>query len=245
MSRSADGSNLRSIAGLVGRLSCRRRPGRRGLSVVFVKAAVLVLPAGPAMTRFVPTGSCGGLGIHGIQCTVPIFATPLFRSGTLSGSLVRPFHTRAHLFVSAGSRTCGAGFAQLSRVILLVDDNEALRQGLATLLRDRGCDVLEASGVEQARRLALACSNLQLLITDVALSPTDSGAHLAASIRQRNPHISALLMSAHEDDVLLQYGVRFDETMWVLRKPFTAQEFVARVSLLLSGALKTDVPAAS
>jgi DNA-binding response OmpR family regulator len=121
-------------------------------------------------------------------------------------------------------------------VILLVDDNDALRQGLASILRDRGCDVLEASGIEQARRIAFGCSNLQLLITDVALSASDSGAQLAASVRQRNPNISALLMSAHEDDVLLRYGVRFDDTMWVLRKPFTAQEFVQRVNLLLSGA---------
>lgn len=120
-------------------------------------------------------------------------------------------------------------------VILLVDDNDALRQGLATLLRDRGCDVLEAAGLEQARRLALGCTNLQLLITDVALAPGDSGAHLAASIRQRNPNISALLMSAHPDDVLLQYGVGLDDTMWVLRKPFSAQEFVQRVTLLLAG----------
>lgn len=118
-------------------------------------------------------------------------------------------------------------------VILLVDDNDALRQGLATLLRDRGCDVLEAAGIEQARTLAFGCSNLQLLITDVALSPTDSGAQLAASIRKRKPDVSALLMSAHEDDVLLQYGVRLDDTMWVLRKPFTAQEFMQRVAVLL------------
>jgi DNA-binding response OmpR family regulator len=128
----------------------------------------------------------------------------------------------------------GVRFAAGGPVILLVDDNDALRQGLATLLRDRGCDVLEAAGIEQARRLAFACSNLQLLITDVALSPNDSGAQLAASIRKRNPNISALLMSAHEDDVLLQYGVRLDDTMWVLRKPFTAQEFMQRVTLLLS-----------
>lgn len=123
-------------------------------------------------------------------------------------------------------------------MILLVDDNDALRQGLATLLRDRGCDVLEAAGIDQARRLAFGCSNLQLLITDVALSPTDSGAHLAATIRKRNPNVSALLMSAHEDDVLLQYGVRLEDTMWVLRKPFTPQEFMQRVALLLS----TDTP---
>lgn len=108
------------------------------------------------------------------------------------------------------------------------------------LLRDRGCDVLEAAGVEQARQLAFGCSNLQLLITDVALSRTDSGAQLAASIRRRHPDVSALLMSAHEDDVLLQYGVRFDETMWVLRKPFTAQEFMQRVTLLLSSAPESD-----
>lgn len=125
-------------------------------------------------------------------------------------------------------------------VILLVDDNDTLREGLAMLLRDRGCDVLEAAGVEQARQLAFGCSNLQLLITDVALSRTDSGAQLAASIRRRHPDVSALLMSAHEDDVLLQYGVRFDETMWVLRKPFTAQEFMQRVTLLLSSAPESD-----
>jgi len=119
-------------------------------------------------------------------------------------------------------------------MILLVDDNDALRQGLATLLRDRGCDVLEAAGFEEARQLAHRHADLQLLITDVALSQSDSGAELAKSIRQRNPNISALLMSAHEDDVLLQYGVQFDETMWVLRKPFSAQEFVQRVGLLLS-----------
>jgi two-component system OmpR family response regulator len=130
--------------------------------------------------------------------------------------------------------TRGAGFAQDTHVILLVDDNDALRQGLATLLRDRGCDVIEASSGEQARRLAFGCSNLQLLITDIALSPSDSGAQLAASIRHRNPHISALLMSAHPDDVLLRYGVSLDDTMWVLRKPFTAQEFMQRVALLLS-----------
>jgi CheY-like chemotaxis protein len=149
-------------------------------------------------------------------------------------------HNLTRSFAAGEKIRFGAGIAEKPTVILLVDNNDTLRQGLATLLRDRGCDVLEAAGVEQARQLAIGCSNLQLLITDVALSRTDSGAHLAAAIRLKHPEISALLMSAHEDDVLLQYGVRFDETMWVLRKPFTAQEFVQRVTLLLSGGAGDD-----
>lgn len=66
--------------------------------------------------------------------------------------------------------------------ILLVEDSEPLRKVLAEKLRDEAYEVLEASGGEEAFKIAQE-QNPDMIITDIVMFPMD-GLELAKHIRE-------------------------------------------------------------
>ncbi len=109
-------------------------------------------------------------------------------------------------------------FAQATRalVILLVEDEGALRRITARLLRAAGYIVLEAARAGEAIEIAAhEDQQIDLLLTDVVM-PGMSGAALAQRLQQTRPALSVLYTSgylAHPED--LPEGAAF------VRKPFT------------------------
>jgi PAS domain S-box-containing protein len=100
--------------------------------------------------------------------------------------------------------------------LLLVDQDDQLRQIMAGYLRAQGYRVIEAPNAEAAVVLSHSIETLDLLLTDVT-APGASGPDLAARLRADRPVLPVLFMTAGADE-----AGPGGET--VLRKPFTGVE---------------------
>jgi PAS domain S-box-containing protein len=106
-----------------------------------------------------------------------------------------------------------------TETVLLVEDEEVVRNLARRILRDSGYDVIEAGSGEEALRLAGEClGRIDLLLTDVVM-PGMNGRELADRLAQIRPGTRVVFMSGYTEDVILQRGVSGDRAF--LAKPFT------------------------
>jgi two-component system cell cycle sensor histidine kinase/response regulator CckA len=105
--------------------------------------------------------------------------------------------------------------------ILLVEDDPALREMAATLLRRLGYTVLAAANGIEALNLKQqqGIGHVDLLFTDVVM-PHMNGKELADRVRAFNPHTKILFTSAYTENAIVHQGV-LDKDVALLQKPFT------------------------
>jgi CheY-like chemotaxis protein len=117
--------------------------------------------------------------------------------------------------------------------ILLVEDEPMVRAFTATVLRDRGYTVIEASnGLEALRTVQeRADEMIHLLLADVVM-PLMGGTELSEQAKTLQPEIKVLLTSGYTGDAIIRYGV-FKDHAEFLQKPFTSQNLVHKVRSVL------------
>jgi PAS domain S-box-containing protein len=112
--------------------------------------------------------------------------------------------------------------------ILLVEDEESLRQLTCRILARNGYQVCAVgSGAEAVRRAGDPAQPITLLLTDVVM-PGMLGNEVAARIGAIRPDVPALFMSGYAQPILDSHGVgasSFD----ILAKPFTESALLSRV----------------
>jgi len=91
-----------------------------------------------------------------------------------------------------------AGDGQGERV-LVVEDDAAVRQLMAGLLRQLGYRVTEAADGPQALEAATAAGPLELLVTDMVMPGGMNGAALANRLRESRPKLPVLFVSGYSD----------------------------------------------
>jgi two-component system, cell cycle sensor histidine kinase and response regulator CckA len=107
--------------------------------------------------------------------------------------------------------------------VLLVDDNESLRNLIEELVADLGHTVLVASSAEEALDIvAEQGDRIRLLLTDI-LMPGIRGPDLAERIAATHPRIQAIFMSGSGPDAMADPGV-IKAGGAVLQKPFTSEQ---------------------
>lgn len=117
--------------------------------------------------------------------------------------------------------------------ILLVEDEDVVRELAHRILRDCGYRVLEARKGEEALMLAeLHDGPIHLLLTDVVM-PEMSGRQLAENLTPMRPDMKILYMSGYTDDTILRYGIQAGEVDF-LQKPFAPKALVAKVRQVLN-----------
>ena len=113
--------------------------------------------------------------------------------------------------------------------ILVVDDDEGLRELLVRYLSDNGLDVV-AVGDGSAMRHYLATHPVDLILLDVML-PGEDGLTLARSLSaEGSPAIIMLSARGEEVDRIVGLEVGADD---YLPKPFSHRELLARVTAVL------------
>jgi two-component system, cell cycle sensor histidine kinase and response regulator CckA len=113
------------------------------------------------------------------------------------------------------------------RVVLVVEDEDAVRRIIARILTEAGFHVLEArDGAEAVELLADVGTNAVWLVVSDIVMPRLAGDELAEIIAQKWPSLRVLLLSA-------QVVPRKGFTGSFLQKPFTPEALVAVVRALL------------
>jgi PAS domain S-box-containing protein len=119
-----------------------------------------------------------------------------------------------------------------SETVLIVEDDPAVREVAAEILRRKGYRVLQAP--DGATALALARTHhggVSLVITDLVM-PGMSGRALADVVRAEQPGLRVLYMSGYTDDAVVRQGV-LNASAPYLQKPFTARSLALKVRELL------------
>jgi two-component system cell cycle sensor histidine kinase/response regulator CckA len=119
-----------------------------------------------------------------------------------------------------------------SETILLVEDEEAVRELASRILSAKGYSVVAAKSTKEAEQFAEKHGgNIHLLLTDIIM-PGTSGRELATRITARHPRTRVLYMSGYTDNVLAQGGV-LEPGLSFLQKPFTPGTLVHKVREVL------------
>ena len=125
-------------------------------------------------------------------------------------------------------------------VVLVVEDDPAIRRGLVDCLGYAGYEVIECADGLVARRI-LRGADLDLVLLDVLLPGVD-GFELLPEVRSHRPTLPVIMVTARgsEDDRVR--GLRAGADDYVV-KPFSSTELLARVEAVLrrSAERPTDV----
>ncbi len=115
--------------------------------------------------------------------------------------------------------------------ILIVEDEDAIREVVALNLRNAGYDVTEAASAEQALAVFGPASGFDVALLDIML-PGMNGFSLCESIRRDSASIGIIMLSAKtlEEDKIRGLSIGADDYM---TKPFSVSELLARVGALV------------
>jgi len=128
-------------------------------------------------------------------------------------------------------------------LVLVVEDEAALRETLAYNLEHAGYRVLTAADGRQGLALARR-EHPDLLVLDLMLPGLD-GLEVTRRLRQEGDDVLILMLTARADEVDRVLGLEFGADDY-LTKPFSMRELLARVKALLRRArLRREVPPAA
>lgn len=116
-------------------------------------------------------------------------------------------------------------------LILVVDDDDAVRTMLSRLLRTQGYTVLQASHTKEARAI-LAEQRPDLVISDIVM-PGESGIELRRHMAREWPEIPVILISGYSPEGPAEFAARTENTIFV-QKPFAADDLLALVRQTLA-----------
>jgi DNA-binding NtrC family response regulator len=118
--------------------------------------------------------------------------------------------------------------------ILLVDDEEYIRELVGAILAVEGYQVLEASdGVEALKVGGAYEDKIHLLLTDVVMSPMGGG-ELVKRIMPVRPDLKVLYISGYPDDPAVRNGLDSGNICF-LAKPFSPKILIRTIRSILDG----------
>jgi len=134
---------------------------------------------------------------------------------------------------SAGSMSSPAGLDLTGNgVVLLVEDEDAVRAFATRALRNKGYTVLEADNGEGALDVINGSDRkIDLIVSDVIMPGMD-GNTLVSLVRQEIPDVKVILMSGYAEDVF-RAEIGRDESLHFLGKPFTLKDLAGKVKEVL------------
>jgi CheY-like chemotaxis protein len=118
-----------------------------------------------------------------------------------------------------------------SEVVLVVEDEDRVRQMSVDALKELGYRVHEAASGEEALRLLDKLSKLDLLFTDIVM-PGMGGRQLAEEVTARSPEVKVLYTTGYTRNAVVHNGV-LDPGVEFLPKPFSITDLAAQVRAVL------------
>jgi PAS domain S-box-containing protein len=201
---------------------------------------VAVTDSGPGMAEEVlnrafepffttkPVGKGTGLGlsqIHGFAAQTGGRAEITSKTG--EGTTVRILLPRSDKAPAVPKAAVEAPASGEGVRVLLVEDNDDVRQLAESLLEELGYDVIRSACADEALEL-LDREEIDLIFSDVVM-PGRSGVELARIARERRPGIPVLLASGFSEEVVQGAAAEFE----VLQKPYDSTSLASALAAAL------------
>jgi len=119
-----------------------------------------------------------------------------------------------------------------SETVLVVEDDDQVRETVVDLLTDLGYRVLRAREAQSALAIIESGASIDLLFTDVVMPGPLQSPELARQARSRLPQLAVLFTSGYTDDAIM-HGGRLDEGVELLSKPYTREALARKIRHVL------------
>jgi two-component system, cell cycle sensor histidine kinase and response regulator CckA len=118
-----------------------------------------------------------------------------------------------------------------TQTVLVVEDEEGVRELAKRLLMKQGYTVLVAANADEALRLFEANQTIDVLLTDVVM-PGASGPELTRQLVEQRPALRVIYMSGYTEDAIVQHGI-LKPGIAFLNKPFNSETLGAKIRQVL------------
>ena len=122
-----------------------------------------------------------------------------------------------------------------NEMVLVAEDDEAVRDTVVALLNDLGYRVLKAKDAQSALSIIESGMPIDLLFTDVVMPGALKATDLARKARERMPHLAVLFTSGYSRDAILHSG-RVGEDVELLSKPYSRDALARKLRHVLANA---------
>ena len=146
-------------------------------------------------------------------------------------SLYLPRHDSAEAVV-ADDEPAGSSRGN-GETILVVEDDDGVRQYASEILRDLNYQIIEARDAASALKLLDAEKPFDLLLTDVVL-PGMNGRQLATEIEKRRPGVKIIFMTGYSRNAIVHHG-RLDRGTELITKPLIEGVLARKIRQVLDG----------
>jgi DNA-binding NtrC family response regulator len=117
--------------------------------------------------------------------------------------------------------------------VLVVEDDDEVRQVTVRMLRDQGYKVVDTGKADAARTLALEHrAGIDVLLVDIVM-PSMSGAALAEELTEVLPGLRVLYMSGYAG-ALVDREIKLTSSSDYIEKPFSPSVLGKKIADLLS-----------
>jgi signal transduction histidine kinase/DNA-binding response OmpR family regulator len=144
--------------------------------------------------------------------------------------LPRAMQSEDVLTDTATTEVCGG-----SEAVLVVEDDEDVRDTAVTLLTELGYRVFKARDAASGLSVIESGVPIDLLFTDVVMPGALRSPELARKARERLPQIAVLFTSGYTENAIV-HGGRLDAGVELLGKPYTREQLARKVRQVLGHA---------
>lgn len=182
-----------------------------------------------------PVGQGSGLGLSMVfgfakqsRGHVKIYSEPGH------GTTIRLYLPRAMVDADAASEGGDTIHPTGHERILLVEDDDLVREHVTAQLRDLGYQVVAARDAAEALGILKADAAIDLLFTDIVMPGGMNGRALADEARRIIPSLPVLFTSGYAENALVHNG-RLDPGVDLLPKPYRRTDLAAKLRAVLRG----------
>ena len=187
--------------------------------------------------------SAGHIKIYsevGHGTTVKIYL-PRMRSSAVDMPIIHPSELQSHLARELGGsgnenadHTNVTHVAPVKRqIVLVVEDNSAVRDIAAAMIEDMGFETLVASNGSEGLQIIKERDDLALVLSDVIMAGGMNGPELAVKALKLRPELKVLFMSGYAPGSVRQMQ-DLPDSIDLVNKPFTRNDLTEKVRRALA-----------
>ena len=117
-------------------------------------------------------------------------------------------------------------------VVLVIDDEPAIRMLMVDVLKEAGYIVMEAGDGAAGLKILQSDARIDLLITDVGLPGGLNGRQVAEAARTTRPDLKVLFITGFAENAVIAHG-HLDSGMHLIAKPFVMAAFANKVAKMI------------